>query len=159
MLGLFFCSLSSPSALSFPSSYCSFSDVDLWRPRVNGKRFSLIFIYLFYLLHNISFYHHKVSTHHTMKWTTIKKKQSLRRKETKTDKFYPLYPLSCRLSHRQISTLQGIHIAVAIHNCVCHQGLGFIIQAMPHSLPLTDPPSFTPILLPSLCLPNTQTSP
>ena len=28
-----------------------------------------------------------------------------------------LCPLSCRLSHRQSSTLQGLHIAVVTHNC------------------------------------------
>ena len=45
-----------------------------------------------------------------------------------------LYPLSCRLSHRQTSTLEGLRIAVA-----SSQGQGFIPWATPHAFPLINP--------------------
>ena len=53
-------------------------------------------------------------------------------------------PLSCRLSHRRISTLQGLHIAIATHNCGISSWSGVHTPCIP--LP------FTSILDPSPCL-------
>ena len=45
----------------------------------------------------------------------------------------PLCPLGCRLSHRETSPLQGLHIAVA-----SYQGQGFIPWATSHAFSLTN---------------------
>ena len=54
--------------------------------------------------------------HHAVKWAIIKEKQSLRKR-----RITEIFPFKFRLGHRQTSTLQGLHIAVA-----SHQGQGFI---------------------------------
>ena len=50
---------------------------------------------------------------HKLSWS----KRETKLKKKKKKKFPPLCPLSCRLSHKQTSALQGLHIAVATHNC------------------------------------------
>ena len=62
-----------------------------------------------------------------------KRETKLKKREEK-QKISPLRPLSCRLSHRQTSTLQGLHIAVT-----SWQGQGFITQATAYAFPLTNP--------------------
>ena len=42
---------------------------------------------------------------------------SIREAKLKRKKFSPLCTLSCTLGHRQTSTRQELHIAVATHNC------------------------------------------
>ena len=44
-------------------------------------------------------------------------RRSVKLKDRKKE-IFPFMPLRCGLDHRQTSTLQGLHISVAIHNCV-----------------------------------------
>ena len=63
--------------------------------------------------------------HTSCQETSYRKRETNLKKEKKRNKFSPLYPFSCRLSHRQISTLR-LHIAMTTHNCASRHGLEFI---------------------------------
>ena len=70
------------------------------------------------------------------------KRETKLKKEKKRKKFSPLCPLSCMLGHRPTSTLQGLHIDVATHNCGISPRTevhppGY--TATPHTFHLTNP--------------------
>ena len=76
----------------------------------------------------------------------MKKKGKERETKQKRKKFFPLFPLRCRLGNRETSTPQGLHIAVATYNC------GIWSRSKAHPLwyaPCTHPhkhPPITPII-------------
>ena len=78
-------------------------------------------------------------------------------KKEEKQKIFPIYPLSFSLGHRRTSTLQGLHIGVATHNC------GISLRSRVHPpgyspcIPPHKPPPFTPILDLSPRLPDIQT--
>ena len=79
----------------------------------------------------------RVRMHHAMKWATVKKTKL--KKQKNRNKFSPLYPLSCRLSHRQIST-HRLHIAVTTHNWgISSRSGGFIPGLCPMHYPSQTP--------------------
>ena len=64
-----------------------------------------------------------------MKWATVKETKLRKKKKI----IFHLCPLTCRLSHRWTSTLQGLHIALA-----SYQGQGFIPWGITHAFLLTN---------------------
>ena len=112
-----------------------------------------LYIYLLYINHFPQPLGRHVSCHEMSESRSATLKD---RKKIKIN--FPFMPLSCGLAHRHTSTLQGLHIAVAAHNC------GILTKSSVHP-PGTAPlisshkiPPYTPIIHHSPCLTEIQTS-
>ena len=124
-----------------------------------------LYIFIYYLLNNYLLLppQGQYTSYHEMSYS---KRGTKLKKEKKNRKYPPLCPISCRLSYRWTSTLQGLHIAVATHHCSILSKSGVHPPATPNAFPLTNPhhsllswtilPAYIYIWLTWICWPGIQ---
>ena len=89
--------------------------------------------------------------------TSYSKREIKLKKREEKKEIFPFIPSSCRLGCRQIST-QRLHIAVVKHNFGISPRSRVHLPRYAPCIPPHKPLPYTPIMHPSPCLPDIQTS-
>ena len=116
------------------------------------------FLYYLFILLNCHLLPSPWGWHASCQVKSYSKREAKLKKKKKNRKMSHLCPLSCKLCHKRISTLQRLHIAAATHNCGISSRSGVHTLGYTPCTPPHKPPPLTPMLDHSCCLPDIQTS-